>query len=82
MRVTHATPAAAYASAAHRDWESDHGQANMDDPYPKLNEEQRQQCPDIARQLIEDEYAQQIKVKLCSLFEQPESEKYEYEKKL
>lgn len=41
-RVTHATPAALYAHAAHRDWE-------MDSKMPK-----RTRCKDIARQLVED----------------------------
>ena len=60
VRVTHATPAAAYAHVAYRWWESDGNQA-IDEDHP-LTEEERKMCPDIAKQLIEDEYAQQIKV--------------------
>lgn len=41
-RVTHATPGASYAHVSDRDWESD----------GKIPEEHRQQCSDIARQLI------------------------------
>ena len=42
-RITHATPAAAYASSAHRDWEDD---SNI--PTSESG------CKDIARQLVED----------------------------
>jgi len=43
-RVTHATPAATYAHAANRDWESDHD----------MSEDARKQgCKDIARQLLD-----------------------------
>nr|UHN91762.1 AKP3 [Brachionus rotundiformis] len=46
-RVTHATPAAAYAHSAYRDWES------LDDV--KFTEHLRSQgCKDIAAQLVED----------------------------
>ena len=42
-RLTHATPAATYASSVSRAWESD------TDVWPFF----RDQCPDIARQLVE-----------------------------
>ena len=56
--VTHATPAVLYASAANRDWESDSGQAE-----DGLTQEEIKLCPDIAKQMIEDKYAQNMKVK-------------------
>ncbi|KAF7994402.1 hypothetical protein HCN44_003874 [Aphidius gifuensis] len=46
MRVTHASPAGAYAHSAHRDWESDH------DIKKYLKENYTQECMDIATQLI------------------------------
>lgn len=49
-RVTHATPAALYAHAAHRDWE-------MDSKMPK-----RTRCKDIARQLVENEPGKNLNV--------------------
>lgn len=51
-RVTHATPAAFYAHAANRYWESD-------DKVPK---EARSLCKDIARQLIEEEPGRNLNV--------------------
>lgn len=54
-RVTHATPAAFYAHAANRYWESD-------DKVPK---EARSLCKDIARQLIEDEPGRNLNVSQC-----------------
>ena len=51
-RVTHATPAGLYAHAANRDWECD----------SQVPLENRHQCKDIARQLIEDEPGRNIKV--------------------
>lgn len=51
-RVTHATPAAAYAHAAHRDWEAD----------SLVPEADRARCADIARQLIEFEHGDGIEV--------------------
>ncbi|XP_060579729.1 alkaline phosphatase-like [Ruditapes philippinarum] len=42
-RITHATPAAAYAKTPNRDWEGDSVMTNDDTP-----------CKDIARQLVED----------------------------
>ncbi len=58
-RVTHATPAAAYANVAYREWESDGRQEQCS--YP-LGPEERKLCPDIAKQLIEDSYSKQIRV--------------------
>lgn len=51
-RLTHATPAAVYAHAATRDWESD---ANLPDGSP---------CKDIARQFVEFAYGDGIDVAL------------------
>ncbi len=54
-RLTHATPAAAYAHAPERDWENDRD----------LTEEARQNgCTDIASQLIEFPYGDGIEVAL------------------
>ncbi|KAF6212941.1 hypothetical protein GE061_010654 [Apolygus lucorum] len=50
-RVTHATPGAAYAHSAHRDWE-------CDGALP----ESAAACKDIARQLIEDEPGRSLNV--------------------
>lgn len=54
-RMTHATPAAAYAHSPHRDWESD----------AAMSEEARAQgCIDIARQLVEMAYGDGLEVAL------------------
>jgi len=50
-RVTHATPSAAYAQSAHRDWESDY-----DIP------ESERACKDIAHQLVYSDYGKNIRV--------------------
>ncbi len=50
-RVTHATPAATYAHSPFRDWEGD------SDMPPEAN-----LCPDIARQLIEEEPGRNLNV--------------------
>lgn len=42
-RVTHASPAGAYAHVAHRDWESDENMVNVTNA---------NQCEDIAKQLV------------------------------
>ena len=55
-RITHATPAAAYASSVDRDWEAD-----SDIP------ESDKDCKDIARQLVEDKHF--IRVSLSFLDE-------------
>ena len=52
-RVTHATPAAAYAHSPERDWESD-----SDMPVEAI----RQGCKDIARQLIDFSYGDGIDI--------------------
>jgi alkaline phosphatase len=52
-RLTHATPAAAYAHASHRHWESD-----QDLP----EDAQSKGCKDIARQLIEFSYGNGLEV--------------------
>lgn len=49
-RVTHATPAAMYAHSANRYWESDDKVAKDIPEELKTKDE----CKDIARQLIED----------------------------
>jgi alkaline phosphatase len=54
-RITHATPAAAYAHTPHRDWESD---ADMPE------EAIAQGCTDIARQLVEVKYGDGFEVAL------------------
>ncbi|TYT26774.1 alkaline phosphatase [Luteimonas viscosa] len=54
-RITHATPAAAYAHTPNRDWESD---AELTD------EAKRNGCKDIARQLVEFPYGDGIDVVL------------------
>jgi alkaline phosphatase len=51
-RITHATPAATYAHSPDRDWE-------YDDAVPK---EDRQECKDIAKQLIENVPGKNINV--------------------
>lgn len=51
-RVTHASPAGLYAHVANRDWECD----------SQIPIENRGQCKDIARQLIEDEPGRNIRV--------------------
>jgi alkaline phosphatase len=51
-RITHATPAAAYAHSAYRDWECDTDLPKELDPA----------CKDIARQLIEDEPGRSLRV--------------------
>jgi alkaline phosphatase len=51
-RITHATPAAAYAHTPHRDWEADALVPVAD----------RSACPDIARQLIEFDHGDGIEV--------------------
>jgi alkaline phosphatase len=51
-RITHATPAASYAHAAHRDWEADSLVPDAD----------RARCLDIARQLIEFDHGDGIEV--------------------
>ncbi|XP_047522124.1 membrane-bound alkaline phosphatase-like [Pieris napi] len=53
-RVTHASPAAAYARAANRNWEND-ARVRADGADP-------QQCPDIATQLITEDPGRQFKV--------------------
>ncbi|XP_050540533.1 alkaline phosphatase-like [Daktulosphaira vitifoliae] len=60
MRITHATPAGAYASIANRGWESDH-----DINYDIFNGLAHRECletSDIARQLIESETGQNLNV--------------------
>lgn len=57
-RITHATPAGAYARSANRDWESDSAvRANGQDP---------NLCPDIAHQLVHSYPANQFKVCMCT----------------
>ncbi|GFU17926.1 alkaline phosphatase, tissue-nonspecific isozyme [Trichonephila clavipes] len=51
-RVTHATPAAMYSHSASRYWESD----------GKIPKEDRAECKDIARQLVEDDPGRNINV--------------------
>jgi len=53
-RITHATPAAAYAHSAHRDWEADALVPPTD----------RGACADIARQLVEFKHGDGIEVVL------------------
>ena len=53
-RITHATPAAAYAHAADRNWEIDGA----------VPEEHREACADIARQLVEFPYGDGVDVAL------------------
>lgn len=53
-RVTHATPAAAFAHSPHRDWEAD----------SLVPAEVREACPDLARQLIEFAHGDGIEVVL------------------
>ncbi|MGR8935820.1 MAG: alkaline phosphatase [Gammaproteobacteria bacterium] len=54
-RLTHATPAATYAHAANRDWESDNDMPS---------EAKHGGCKDIARQLLEFPYGDSIEVAL------------------
>ena len=58
-RITSAAPAAAYAHAADRDWESD-ADRNMGVPNSRI----RDQCPDIASQLVDNKDAAKIRVLL------------------
>lgn len=51
-RVTHATPAAAYAFCSNRRWECE----------AKIPETDSKNCKDIGRQLIEDENGKQFNV--------------------
>lgn len=53
-RLTHATPAAAFAHSAHRDWEAD----------AWLPEDARDRCTDIARQFVEFDRGDGIEVAL------------------
>ena len=53
-RITHATPAAAYAHAADRNWEFD----------AAVPEEHRAECPDIARQFVEFPHGDGVDVAL------------------
>lgn len=57
-RVTHASPAGAYAHTAHRDWESDE---DMKKAMAK-NKTNVTQCEDIARQLITRDPGRNFKV--------------------
>ncbi|KAK9883694.1 hypothetical protein WA026_001881 [Henosepilachna vigintioctopunctata] len=53
-RITHASPSALYAHAAHKDWESDADMVKRkQDPL---------RCPDIAKQLIDSEVGQNFHV--------------------
>ncbi|WP_375402141.1 alkaline phosphatase [uncultured Sphingomonas sp.] len=54
-RITHATPAAAYAHTPQRDWEAD---ANLDE------RSRREGCVDIARQLVEGSVGSRLDVVL------------------
>lgn len=51
-RITHATPAAAYAHTSYRDWEND----------ALLPRDLDSECKDIARQLIEDDPGRHLRV--------------------
>lgn len=63
MRVTHATPAGAYANVAQRDWECD-----ADVITDKLAEKRcATDSPDIARQLIERETGRNLNVSMAGL---------------
>ena len=53
-RITHATPSSAYAHSAERNWEAD---SDMPEP-------DRKSCWDIARQLVDVEENQKIRVRL------------------
>lgn len=55
MRVTHASPAGAFAKVANRHWEND---AEI-----LLNNEDPNVCPDIARQLVYSHPGNQFKVR-------------------
>lgn len=57
-RVTHASPAGAFAHTAHRDWESD---KNMKD-YAHENKVNITHCDDIAKQLITKDPGRNFKV--------------------
>lgn len=52
-RITHASPAGAYAHIANRDWESD---------YDMLNFRDTKDCPDIAQQLITENPGKNLNV--------------------
>ncbi|XP_018019831.1 membrane-bound alkaline phosphatase isoform X2 [Hyalella azteca] len=54
-RITHATPGAAYASSAQREWECDAKMKQEADPSVL-------HCKDIARQLVEDQPGMNLKV--------------------
>jgi alkaline phosphatase len=58
-RVTHASPAGAYAHTANRDWEND-AQVNRSGQDPD-------KCSDIAKQLINQQPGKHIKVRVPSL---------------
>ena len=60
-RITHATPAAAYAHTSNRRWESD---AQMPRGGGGGGDEEGAQCKDIARQLVEDEPGSKLNVVL------------------
>lgn len=53
-RITHATPAGAYAHVANRDWE--------DDTYVKADGQDPETCDDIAEQLVYNPTAQKFDV--------------------
>ena len=57
-RITHATPAAAYAATPQREWECD---ANVKKEEAK--DANVRHCKDIARQLVEDEPGSKLKVR-------------------
>ena len=57
-RITHATPAATYAHAGERNWESDTDVAK-DVPDPN----DREKCKDIGYQLVHDEKNQNFRVR-------------------
>ncbi|GIX98585.1 alkaline phosphatase [Caerostris darwini] len=61
-RVTHATPAAMYSHSASRYWESD----------GKIPKEDRAECKDIARQLVEDDPGRNINVSRVANFSNSE----------
>lgn len=48
-RLTHATPASAFAYSCHRDWESDDKQKDAN-----LTEAEMRKCPDIAKYLVHE----------------------------
>jgi len=61
MRVTHATPAGAYANVAYREWECDADIAKY------ATDPKCLKSPDIARQLIEKETGRNLNVSTCQL---------------